>query len=415
MSDQKGFTTTILHSDRLLKPEFGALHQPVHTAVTWGYDDVQGLVNVFQNRVKGYAYSRQGNPTVAALEHKVTQMEKGMATVAFSTGMAAITATILALIKDGDHIIASSYLFGNSRSVMQTFIELGLNISFVDATAVKNIEDVYQENTRMVFVETIANPATQIADLGKIGDFCASKGLIYIVDNTMTSPYIFRPVTVKASLIINSLTKYIGGHGDALGGSVTDTGLFKWIDFPNIAQVLRAQIKPEMLGITQIRKRGLRDGGGTLSPEAAHTIAVGAETLALRLDRACSNAMTLATFLESHPLISKVYYPGLENHPQHGLAKTLFQRYGGLLSFALQDGVDCFTFLNHLKLVIKSSNLGDTRTLAIPVAHTIFFELGAERRAEMGIPDSMIRLSVGIEDTEDLLEDFRQALEASKN
>jgi len=415
MSDQKGFTTTILHSDRLLKPEFGALHQPVHTAVTWGYDDVQGLVNVFQNKAKGYAYSRQGNPTVAALEHKVTQMEKGMATVAFSTGMAAITATILALIKQGDHIIASSYLFGNSRSVMQTFMDLGLNISFVDATALKNVTDVYQENTRMVFVETIANPATQIADLGLIGDFCAEKGLIYIVDNTMTSPYIFRPVSVKASLVINSLTKYIGGHGDALGGSVTDTGLFNWVNFPNIAQVLRAQIRPEMLGITQIRKRGLRDGGGTLSPEAAHTISVGAETMALRLDRACGNAAALSAFLDAHPLVSKVYYPGLESHPQHGLATTLFHRYGGLLSFALQDGVDCFTFLNHLKLVIKSSNLGDTRTLAIPVAHTIFFELGAERRAEMGIPDSMIRLSVGIEDTADLLEDFHQALEASKS
>jgi len=414
MSDKKGFTTTILHSDRLLKPEFGALHQPIHTAVTWGFDDVQGLVNVFQNKAKGYAYSRQGNPTVTALEHKVTQMEQGMATVAFSTGMAAITASIMALLKEGDHIIASSYLFGNTRSIMQTLMDLGLDISFVDATSADYIKDAYQENTKMVFVETIANPATQVSDLVNIGDFCEGKGLIYVVDNTMTSPYIFRPVSVKASLVINSLTKYIGGHGDALGGSVTDTGLFNWVNFPNIAQILRDSIRPEMLGITQIRKRGLRDGGGTLSPEAAHTIAVGAETIALRLDRACGNAGALSKFLESHPLVSKVYYPGLESHPQHELATSLFHRYGGLMSFALTDKVDCFAFLNRLNLVIKSSNLGDTRTLAIPVAHTIFFELGAERRAEMGIPDSMIRLSVGIEDQEDLIEDFRQALEASK-
>ncbi len=413
MSDQKGFTTTILHSDRLLKPEFGALHQPVHTSVTWGYDDVQGLVNVFQNKAKGYAYSRQGNPTVTALEHKVTQMEQGMATVAFSTGMAAISATLFALIKAGDHVIASSFLFGNTRSVMQTFIDLGIEFTFVDATDVKHIKDAMQENTRLVFVETIANPATQVSDLGPIGNFCEEKGLVYVVDNTMTSPYIFRPVAVKASLVINSLTKYIGGHGDALGGSVTDTGLFNWVNFPNITAVLRAQIRPEMLGVTQIRKRGLRDSGGTLSPEAAHTIALGAETMALRLDRACTNAGALARFLETQPLVSKVYYPGLESHPQHALASSLFYRYGGLMSFALQDGVDCFAFLNKLNLVIKSSNLGDTRTLAIPVAHTIFFELGPQRRAEMGIPDSMIRLSVGIEDTEDLIEDFRQALEAS--
>lgn len=411
MNDKKGFTTTILHSDRLLKPEFGALHQPIHTAVTWGYDDVQGLVNVFQNKAKGYAYSRQGNPTVTALEHKVTQMEQGMATVAFSTGMAAISSSILALMKEGDHIIASSYLFGNTRSIMQTFIDLGLEITFVDATSAEQVRNAYQEKTKMVFVETIANPATQIADLGPIGDFCEEKGLIFMVDNTMTSPYLFRPVTVKASLVINSLTKYIGGHGNALGGSVTDTGLYNWEKFPNIAPIIREQIRPEMFGMTQIRKRGLRDGGGTLSPEAAHSLSVGAETMALRLDRSCANALALAKFLEVHPLVSKVYYPGLENHPQHQLATNIFHRYGGLMSFALNDGVDCFAFLNRLKLVIKSSNLGDTRTLAIPVAHTIFFELGADRRAEMGIPDSMVRLSVGIEDQEDLLEDFRNALE----
>jgi len=413
MKENKGFTTTILHSDRLLKPEFGALHQPIHTSVTWGFDDVQGLVNVFQNKEKGYAYSRQGNPTTTALEHKITQMEQGKATVTFSTGMAAITATIQALIKSGDHIIASSFLFGNSRSIMQTFEDLGLSFSFVDATDVENIKAAYQENTRMVFVETIANPATQIADLAAIGDFCTDKGLVYVVDNTMTSPYLFCPVTVQASLVINSLTKYIGGHGDALGGSVTDTGKFNWTAYPNIAPILRDLIKPEMLGITQIRKRGLRDGGGTLSPEAAHTISVGAETLALRLSRACHNANTLANFLAKHELVSKVYYPGLPDHPQHQMAKDLFKHYGGLMSFSLKDGIDCFAFLNRLKLVVKSSNLGDTRTLAIPVAHTIFFELGAERRAEMGIPDSMVRLSIGIEDTEDLLEDFRQALEGS--
>ena len=410
MSEKKGFTTTILHSDRLLKPEFGALHQPIHTAVTWGYDDVQGLVNVFQNKAKGYAYSRQGNPTVTALEHKVTQMENGMATIAFSTGMAAITATILALLKRGDHIVASSYLFGNSRSIMQTFMDIGIEITFVDATEAANISNARQENTKMVFVETIANPATQIADLPAIGDFCTAENLIFLVDNTMTSPYIFKPVSVKASLVINSLTKYIGGHGNALGGSVTDTGLFNWSDFQNIAPIIREQIKPEMQGLTQIRKRGLRDGGGTLSPEAAHSISVGAETIALRLDRACSNAMTLAKYLDAHPLVSKVYYPGLEGHPQHKLASEIFSKYGGLMSFALNDEVDCFAFLNALKLVIKSSNLGDTRTLAIPVAHTIFFELGAERRAEMGIPDSMIRLSVGIEDIADLLTDFEEAL-----
>jgi O-acetylhomoserine (thiol)-lyase len=338
-------------------------------------------------------------------------MEKGLSSIAFSTGMAAISATIMALIKHTDHIVASSFLFGNSRSIFQTYIDLGLDITFVDATDVENVRAEIKENTKLVFVETIANPATQIADLEGIGTLCSEKGILYVVDNTMTSPYLFNPIDVKAGLVINSLTKYIGGHGNALGGSITDTGLFNWSIYPNISPVFKAQVKPETLGLTQIRKRGLRDAGGTLSPEAAHSISVGSETLALRLERACNNAFALATYFESHPKIKKVFYPGLENHPQHERAGKLFAKFGGLMSIELDDSIDCLAFLNKLQLVVKSSNLGDTRTLAIPVAQTIFFELGAERRAEMGIPESMIRLSVGIEDLDDLVEDFANALE----
>jgi O-acetylhomoserine (thiol)-lyase len=411
MTTKRGFTTTILHDDRLGKPEHGSLHKPIHTSVTYGHEDVQDLVDIFQNKKKGYAYSRQGNPTVTALEHKVTNMEKGLSSVAFSTGMAAISATVMALIKHGDHIVASSFLFGNTRSIFQTYIDMGLDITFVDATDVENVRNEIKTSTKMVFVETIANPATQVADLGPIGELCAQKGIIYMVDNTMTSPYLFNPIDVKASLIINSLTKYIGGHGDALGGCVTDTGLFNWSNYPNIFETFKKQVKPETLGLTQIRKKGLRDSGGTLSPEAAHTISVGAETLALRLERACNNALALAQYFEAHPKIKKVFYPGVASHPQHERAGKLFKKFGGLMSIELDESIDCLEFLNKLKLVIKSSNLGDTRTLSIPVAQTIFFELGADKRAEMGIPETMIRLSIGIEDLEDLMADFKAALD----
>ena len=410
MTTKKGFTTTILHDDRLGKPEHGSLHKPIHTSVTYGHDDVQDLVDIFQNKKKGYAYSRQGNPTVTALEHKVTNMEKGLASIAFSTGMAAISATVMSLFKQGDHIIASSFLFGNTRSVFQTLTDIGLDVTYVDATDVENVRKEIKAGTKMVFVETIANPATQVADLEAIGDLCTEKGIIYMVDNTMTSPYLFNPITVKASLIINSLTKYIGGHGNALGGCVTDTGLFDWTKFPNIFETFKKQVKPETLGLTQIRKKGLRDSGGTLSPEAAHSISVGAETLALRLERACNNALALAEYFEGHPLVKKVFYPGLKSHPQHERAAKLFAKFGGLMSIELDESLDCLAFLNKLKLVIKSSNLGDTRTLSIPVAQTIFFELGREKRAEMGIPETMIRLSIGIEDLEDLMDDFKTAL-----
>ena len=410
MTVKRGFTTTLLHSDRLGKPEHGALHKPIHTSVTFGYDDVQDLVDVFQNKAKGYAYSRQGNPTVTALEHKVTQMEKGMASVAFSTGMAAIAATFTALIRHTDHVVASSYLFGNSRSIFSTFMEMGLDFTFVDPTDVANVRDAIKENTKLVFLETIANPATQIADLVKIGDLCEEKNLLYVVDNTMTSPYLFNPVDVKATHVINSLTKYIGGHGNALGGSVTDTGRYNFEYFPNIYDTYKKG-EPKTWGIAQIRKKGLRDAGGTLSPEAAHSLSVGSETLALRMERACNNAQAMADFFESHPKIKKVFYPGVKSHPQHELASQLFKKNGGLMSIELDESVDCFAFLNKLQLVVKSSNLGDTRTLAIPVAQTIFSELGPERRVEMGISDFMIRLSIGIEDIEDLLADFKAALE----
>jgi O-acetylhomoserine (thiol)-lyase len=406
----RGFTTAILHSDREGGVEHGALHKPLHLSVAYGYRDARELAAVFQGRAQGYAYGRQGNPTSAALEAKVTKMEDGVATVCFATGMAAIGAAMLALLREGDHVVASQFLFGNTVSQFNTLVAHGANVAYVDATDVANVEAALTPATRMVFVETIANPRTQVADLARIGALCAARGILYVVDNTMTSPALFRPKAVGAGLVVNALTKYIGGHGNALGGSITDTGRFDWTRFPNIAENYKAQ-KPALWGIQQIRKKGLRDWGGTLAAEPAHHIAAGAETLALRMERIGANAGALAEFLAAHPKVRAVYYPGLSSHPQHALAMSLFRGFGGLFSFELADEMDCFDFLNRLRIVVSSSNLGDNRTLAIPVAHTIFWEIGAARRAEMGIADSLIRTSIGIEDREDLIADFAQALE----
>jgi O-acetylhomoserine (thiol)-lyase len=408
-SPKRGFTTAILHSDRSAPIEHGSLHKPLHLSVAYGYRDARELAAVFQTKAQGYSYGRQGNPTATALEEKITRMEDGVATVTFSTGMAAIGAIMVALLRAGDHVVSSSFLFGNTNSLFATLSGLGVEVSFVDATDVAAVEAALTPATRMVFVETIANPRTQVADLARIGELCASRGLLYIVDNTMTSPYLFRPKAVTASLIVNALTKYIGGHGNALGGSITETGLFDWKRYPNIHDAYKGP-KPALWGLTQIRKKGLRDWGGTLAAEQAHHLAVGAETLALRLERACANALALAQYLSAHKRVRAVYYPGLPTHPQHALARELFTGFGALLSFELDPALDCFDFLNRLRNVVLSSNLGDNRTLAIPVAHTIYWEMGSERRASMGIADSLIRLSVGIEDREDLLADFAQAL-----
>ena len=409
-SPKRGFTTAILHSDRSAPIEHGSLHKPLHLSVAYGYRDARELAAVFQNKQQGYSYGRQGNPTATALEEKITRMEDGVATVTFSTGMAAIGAIMVALLRTGDHVVSSSFLFGNTNSLFATISGLGTEVSFVDATDVAAVEAALTPATRMVFVETIANPRTQVADLARIGELCASRGLLYVVDNTMTSPYLFRPKAVNASLIVNALTKYIGGHGNALGGSITETGLFDWKRYPNIHDGYKGP-KLALWGLTQIRKKGLRDWGGTLAAEQAHHLAVGAETLALRLERACANALALAQYLSAHKRVRAVYYPGLPTHPQHALARELFTGFGALLSFELDPALDCFDFLNRLRNVVLSSNLGDNRTLAIPVAHTIYWEMGPERRASMGIADSLIRLSVGIEDREDLLADFARALD----
>ncbi len=383
----------------------------MHTSVTFGYQDARDLAAVFQGRQPGYRYGRQGNPTVSALEDKINKMEDGYATICFSTGMAAIAAVVQALLRKGDHVVSSSFLFGNTNSLWQTVQGQGIDIALVDATDVSHVEAALTPQTRIVFVETIANPRTQIADLARIGQLCRKRGIVYIVDNTMTSPYLFRPKAVGASLVVNALTKSIGGHGNALGGSLTDTGLHDWSTFPNIFDTYK-RFPTVQWGMAQVRAKALRDFGGSLGPEAAHHLAVGAETMALRLDRECENALALAQMLEADERVAAVHYPGLASHPQHRIATELFRSYGSLFSFELKEEIDCFDYLNRLTIGIAASNLGDTRTLVIPVAHTIFYEMGQERRASMGIAESLIRVSVGIEDTDDLLADFRQALNA---
>ena len=406
----KGFTSKIVHSDRLGTIEHGSMHKPVHSTVAYGYEDARDLAAVFQGTGPGFTYSRQVNPTIEALQAKITTMERGIASLCFSTGMAAIGTLLFALLRKGDHFVSSSFLFGNTTSLFLSFAAHGVEVTFVDATDATAVEEAIQDNTRLVFVETIANPGTQVTALPEIGALCAARNLIYVVDNTMTSPYLFQPAGVGASLVVNSLTKYIGGHGNALGGAITEMGTYDWRTFGNILEPCKVK-DAAMWALTQVKKKGLRDFGASLAPEAAHHIAVGAETLALRMARQCASSARLAEFLDQHEKVRRVYYPGLPEHPQHERAQALFRHPGALFSFELHPSVDIWTFMNRFKVIVRSTNLGDNRTLAIPVAHTIYHEIGAEWRARMGIDDSLIRISVGIEDCDDLLDDLRQAFD----
>lgn len=404
-----GFTTSILHSDRRHSPESGAVHQPLHPSAQYSFDRAEELVAVFQGKA-GFSYARQGTPTTAALERKITLMEQGANTVTFATGMAALAAVFLTLLKSGDHLISSQYIFGNTNSLLGTLQNLGVSVTLVDATDLGQVKAARRPETRMVFVESLANPGTYVADLRGIGRWCEAEGLVYVLDNTLVTPWLCTGKSVGASLVVNSLSKHIGGHANALGGAVTDTGLYDWSNYPNIAEVYRSG-NPSSWGLTQIKKKGLRDMGGTLSSDAAHRIAVGSETLALRMERACSNALALARALSQHPRVSRVTYPGLEQHPQHQRATELFGgRYGALMAVELAGDVDLFAFLNRLRVLVLATHLGDNRSLVLPVAHTIYYEMGPVLRAQMGISDNQLRVSVGIEDVQDLIADFEQAL-----
>lgn len=408
---KEGFTTQRVHADRRLNsPEHGGVHSSTSNSVLFEFKDAQGIIDAFQGKKAAHVYSRSSSPSVAALQNMVTDMEQGLTSLCFATGMSAISSALLALVKSGDHLIVSQYLFGNTRSFFSSLLDLGIEIDFVDVSNIDDVANARRDNTVAVYTETVANPVTQVADLSGIGEFCETHDLLFMVDNTMTPPPLLIAKSWKASLVFTSLTKYVGGHGNVLGGAVIDTGLFDWTRFANIKPAYQVADTAQW-GITQIKKRGLRDLGGTLSPEAASQISIGMETMGLRMAKACENALSLASFLDNHDKIKHVYYPGLKAHPQHTVASRQMPKgYGAILSIELVNGADPVAFINDLSLVICATHLGDTRTLALPVAPTIYFENTAEERAAMGIPDTMIRLSIGIEDTADLIADFEQAL-----
>jgi O-acetylhomoserine (thiol)-lyase len=389
--------------------QHGGVHVPIHSSVQFGHASVEDLIGVFQGtRKNAFNYARQGTPTTAALEALITDLEGGVGSICFSTGMAALSALFFSLLKQGDHVVSSHRVFGNTSSLFGTLEGLGIAVTRVDASRVSAVEAVLQPNTRMVFVETVANPSTTIPDLAGIGALCKARGILYAVDNTVTSPALFQPRTVGAGLVMNSLTKTIGGHGAALGGALTDTGCFDWSGYPNIFPAYRTG-DARTWGLQQIRKKGLRDMGGTLSSDAAHRLAVGAETLQLRVQRCSATALALAQWLEAQPSVARVHYPMLSSHPQHSWARQWFGAGSWMLSFELHALDAMLPLLNRLRLPIKATGLGDTRTLIIPVAPTIFWEMGQQARAAMGIAEGLVRVSVGLEDADDLLADFDAA------
>ncbi len=410
-SPETSAETSLLHLDRLNGAEHGAVHAPVHLAVPYGHPTCESLIGVFQGKKTGFTYARQTNPTNVALEKKVTMLEGASDTVAFATGMAAISAMFFALLSAGDHVVISRHVFGNTTSLLGSFARYGVRVDYVDMTSVDNVAAALRPETKLVFVETIANPGTEVADLEAIGALCRERRILYVVDNSLTTPALCQPAKWGAGLVVSSLTKGFGGHGEAMGGALSDTGHYDWTAFNGIDPLYQTG-DPAKWGLAQIRRKGLRDGGGTLRPDDAHRLAVGAETLFLRVERSSATTLALARWLEARPEIKSVRYPGLEFHPQHERAKALFGgQYGQLFSFSFRDDIDYASRIDRLRLIILATHLWDSRTLAIPVAPTIYFEMGAEGRRSAGIDEGLIRISVGLERAEDLIADFEQALD----
>ncbi len=405
-----GFTTRAVHEAGPRIDPHGALRFPVYDNVAFRFDSAEAMAEAFSGRRAAHAYTRITNPTVEAFEHKIAALEGGGSAVAVASGMAAISATLLNLVMSGENIVAASSLFGGTFALFtKVLAPLGIETRFVPADDPKAVEVSIDSRTRAIFAETISNPCMVVPDFKAISRIARGHGIPLIADSTVTTPYLFRARDFGVDIVVHSTTKYISGGASAMGGAIADLGTFDWSRIPALAHFHRFG---ESAFIARLRKEACREIGGCLAPHNAYLQSLGTETLALRMDRLCGNARSAAEFLAGHRAVRSVVYPGLPSSPYHGLARRQFRGlFGGILSLNLFSRAGCFRFLNGLALISRASNLGDNKTLALHPASTIFAGFTAEELEAVGVNDTLIRISFGIEDSEDLIDDIDQALE----
>ncbi|MDX9978766.1 MAG: aminotransferase class I/II-fold pyridoxal phosphate-dependent enzyme [Lentisphaeria bacterium] len=404
--------TAVLHAGPAADPVDGATVPPIVSSTAYGYGTAEELENVFAGRAPGYVYSRLGNPTVSHFERRIAALEQGIGAVACASGMAAIAATVLALAGSGDEIISGNSVFGGTYSLFrQTLARYGIVTRFVEATDPAAYRAAITDRTKLIFVETIGNPKLDVPDLAAIAAVAAEHGVVLAVDNTVTTPFLLRPGEQGANLVIHSTSKFLNGHGTAIGGIVVDTGTFDW-SHPRYAhlQPLRRRAG-ERVFLAYLRGQICRDLGCCLSPYHAFLTCIGIDTLGVRMERHCANALKLAQSLNGHPRVLDVRYPGLPTAADYATATRQFTAgYGALLTLRLEDKPACFRFLDGLHRIRCAANLGDTRTLAIHPASTFCRDLAEDERRSLGVTDGLVRISVGIEHGDDILEDLAQSL-----
>lgn len=404
--------TRLLHGAGEPPGEHGATLPPIVQSTAFAHETAEAMEAVFAGREAGYVYSRIANPTVMRFERRMASLEDGLGAVACASGMAAISSTVLALAGAGDEIVSGNSLFGGTHSLFRHALgRFGIAVRFVDATDADAYRDAITPRTRLVFVETIGNPKLDVPDLRAIGAAARKKGVVFAVDNTVATPLLLRPKTCGADLVIHSTSKFINGHGAAIGGVIVDCGTFDWAH-PRYGHLsaLHARVR-NMAFLAHLRNLVCRDLGCCLSPFNAFLMSVGVESLGVRMERHCANAARVARFLAGDRRVRETRYPGLPGHPNRAVATRQFSgRFGSLLTLRLKSKAECFRFLNGLTLAKNLANLGDTKTLAIHPASTFCRELSEEERRAVGVSDDLVRLSVGIEHEDDILADLDQAL-----
>lgn len=404
------FHTAVLHAGKSEMEKYGSTLPPVYQSSAFEQRNAEGLAKIFENKAPGYCYTRVGNPTVTAFEARITKLEEGVASVAFSSGMAAITHAFLNILQSGDEIVTSASLYGGTIDLFRDLEAFGIHTVFVETNNWEAFEQAINEHTKLIFAETIGNPGLDVTDIGHLAKLTHKHGLPLIVDNTTATSYLIRPLKLGADIVVNSSSKYINGNSSAISGILTDGGHFKWTKekYPVLGDYIKYG---PMAYISRMRATIYRNFGACLSPQNAFLNMIGLETLGLRMERQCKNAMELASWIQaSYPELS-VNYPGLESSPWHETAqKQLENGYGAIFTIRTGSRENAFTVIDHLKLALKVSNIGDTKTLVIHPSSTISLHSTQKQKEEAGVYDDLIRVSVGIEDIEDLIEDFRQAI-----
>lgn len=402
------FNTALLHGVSQADKN-GATIEPIYQVSAFGFETAEKLEKVFNNRASGFAYTRISNPTVESFERKISALEKGIGSVACSSGMAAVTMSLLNILEAGDEIIAGSSLFGGTIDLFGDLLAFGIKTKFVNNVTAEEVEPLINDNTKAVFAELIGNPRLDVVDLKSVSELVHSKGVPFIVDSTTATPYLINPFDYGADIVVHSSSKYINGSGNSISGIIIDSGNFKW-DTTRYKVLEEYKKYGKFAYIAKLRNGIWRNVGCCLAPMNAFLNSIGLETLGLRMERLCNNALRLSEYFETVDGID-VNYPALKSSKYYDLVHKQFGGKGGaILTIQTGSKESAFKLINNLKFAINATNIGDIRTLVIHPASTIYAHSTEQQKINAGVYEDTVRISVGIEDIEDLIDDFSQAL-----